>query len=366
MSKRLVFCVTNDLVYDQRMNRICSSLANAGYKVTLVGRTHANSPALQEKPFEQKRFRCLLTKGKLFYVEYNIKLFFVLLFIKADLLGAIDLDSILPVLWASKLRGKQRVYDAHELFCEMQEISTRPLIYKIWKGIERYAVPQFPLGYTIGKYYALEFAKMYNVQYAIVRNATIYNSLERVAPSEPTYILYQGAINEGRCFEQLIPAMQHVSLPLVICGAGNFFEETKVLVAKYNLQDKVTMHGYVPPQELKQFTEQAYIGITLFSDGAKSKSNYLSMANRFFDYMHSGVPQICVGFPEYKDVNEEFEIAVLLNEVDENTISTAINALANDKEKHAQLAHNTLACRKQYCWQEEEKKLIAFYKKHIG
>ncbi len=37
--KRRIFCtVTNDLNYDQRMIRICTSLVRAGYEVVLVGR----------------------------------------------------------------------------------------------------------------------------------------------------------------------------------------------------------------------------------------------------------------------------------------------------------------------------------------
>ena len=55
---KLVFTVTNDLVYDQRMNRICTSLCNAGYDVTLIGRTNKNSPPLLDKPYHQKRFNC--------------------------------------------------------------------------------------------------------------------------------------------------------------------------------------------------------------------------------------------------------------------------------------------------------------------
>ena len=39
MGKRIVFTVTNDLTYDQRMHRICTTLQDAGYQVTLVGFT---------------------------------------------------------------------------------------------------------------------------------------------------------------------------------------------------------------------------------------------------------------------------------------------------------------------------------------
>src|SRR6476469_7127440 len=149
--KKLVFTVTNDLNYDQRMIRICSTLEHAGYDVLLIGRTLSTSRALQPLPFRQKRLCCFFNKGKLFYAEYNLRLFFYLLFVKADLIGAIDLDTILPVLFVSKIRNSKRIDDAHELFCEMKEIVTRPTIYKTWKRIERFAVPHFRNGYTVNK-----------------------------------------------------------------------------------------------------------------------------------------------------------------------------------------------------------------------
>src|SRR3984957_16614593 len=156
--KRRIFCtVTNDLNYDQRMIRICTSLAGAGYDVTLVGRESRGfwgawgagrggegrgrggegesresrgsrgSLPLAERPFRQHRLKMWSGRGKLFYLEYQIRLFFYLLTQKMDGICAIDLDSILPCYFISKLRSIPRVYDAHELFCEMKEVVTRPL-----------------------------------------------------------------------------------------------------------------------------------------------------------------------------------------------------------------------------------------------
>ena len=162
---RIVFTVTTDLSYDQRMIRICTSLANAGHSITLVGRKIKTSIPLLSQPFSQKRIHCLFQKGKLFYAEYNFRLFFYGLFKKMDLIVAIDLDTILPCYFISRIKKIPRVYDAHELFCEMKEIVTRPAIYKTWKKIERYAVPKFTQGYTVNQPIALAFHEMYGVQY---------------------------------------------------------------------------------------------------------------------------------------------------------------------------------------------------------
>lgn len=355
---RIVCTVTNDLNYDQRMIRICSALANDGHDVTLVGFKKKNSKPLVKRPFKQKRIPIIAEKGKLMYVDYWIKLFFLLLFHRVDVLCAIDLDTILPVYYASKIRGKQRVYDAHELFTELKEVISRPAVHKMWLWIEKHTVPDFPVGYTIGECYAAEFKRKYGVNYGVVRNATILKPLA-IPEKKEKYILYQGAVNVGRRFEQLIPAMQYVDAPLIICGEGNYFEETKALVAQYKLEDKVTFKGYLPPEELRQYTLSAYVGITLFED--TSLSNKLSMANRFFDYMHSAVPQICNQYPEYEKVNAQFEIAALLGDPNPETIAAAINQLLNDVVYHKRLEQNCLAAREIYCWQMQEKTLLNTY-----
>ncbi|MFY7900636.1 MAG: hypothetical protein ACOVNY_10665, partial [Chitinophagaceae bacterium] len=138
----IVFSVTNDLSYDQRMQRICTSLAENGYSILLIGRKLKNSNPLKKYAFKTKRLNCFFSKGFLFYGEYNIRLFLFLLKIEANAFCAIDLDTILPVYFAAKIRKKIQVYDAHELFTEQKEIVTRKPIYAFWLAVEKFAVPK--------------------------------------------------------------------------------------------------------------------------------------------------------------------------------------------------------------------------------
>lgn len=64
--KRLVFTVTNELSFDQRMIRICSSLAGAGYHVTLVGIKRPGSPAPPPQPLSKSASPAFFTKEKAF------------------------------------------------------------------------------------------------------------------------------------------------------------------------------------------------------------------------------------------------------------------------------------------------------------
>ena len=359
----IIFTVTTDLSYDQRMIRICTSLAHAGYNVTLTGRKLRSSIPLSTQPFTQKRISCFFEKGKLFYAEYNVRLFLYLLFKKMDCICAIDLDTILPCYYISRLKKIKRVYDAHELFCEMKEVVSRPSIYKMWRRIERYIVPHFPLGYTVNKLIADEFKKMYGVNYEVIRNMALLKEIQPVEKKEK-FILYQGAVNEGRSFETLIPAFKEVNCKLIICGDGNFMQQAKQLVRVNNLGDKVIFKGSIRPEELRQITQQAYIGITLFEN--TGLSNYYSLGNRFFDYLHAGIPQLCVNYPLYKEINNQLPIAVLIDDISSINIATQLNNLLVNEVLYNELQQNCITRRQTLNWQQEEIRLIQFYKNLLG
>ena len=358
--KRILFTVTNDLTYDQRMNRICSSLVAAGYDVTLIGRKRSFSEPLRDKPFRQKRIRCLFNKGKLFYLEYNFRLFFYLLFQRFDIMCGIDLDTILPTYMVAKLKRKPFVYDAHEYFTEMEEVVARPAIKRMWTMVEQAIVPRVKYGYTVSEGYARMFGEKYGTDFEIIRNATVLEDLPETSTGE-RYILYQGAVNVGRGLDHLIRAMQHVNCKLYICGKGDVFNELVALTEELGLQEKVTFWGYIEPDKLKEYTRRAAIGITFFSNAGLS--NQYSLANRFFDYMHAGVPQVAMRYPQYENFNREFEVAKLIDNLDEKTIAGALNHLLSDRKHYEQLRRNCLNAREVYNWQNEAEKLCQVYRK---
>jgi glycosyltransferase involved in cell wall biosynthesis len=359
--RKLTFTVINDLTYDQRMQRICSSLTNAGYKVTLIGRQLPGSLPLRQQPFQQKRLTCFFSKGRLMYIEFNLRLLFYLLLISTDCYCAIDLDTILPNYVASAVRKKKRVYDAHELFTELKEIVTRPAIHKIWLQVERFALPRYQHGYTVNEFIANEFLTKYGVHYSVVRNLPLLTAAQAPAPNADPFIIYQGAVNEGRSFETLIPAMKFVNAKLVICGNGNFFTQTKRLIKNEGVEAKVELRGMVTPDDLKAITPTAYAAVMLFE--GIGLNQYQSLANRFFDYIMAGVPQVCVDYPQYKKLNDKYRIASLIADTQVETIANALNNLLNDTVYYNTIRKNCLVARTQLNWQNEEKVLLNFYEK---
>src|SRR6187431_534774 len=340
------------------MQRICGTLADAGYDVLLVGRKLKTSLPLSKKHYDQQRLICWFNKGKLFYSEFNIRLFFFLLLKKMDCICAIDLDTILPCYYISELKGVKRVYDAHEYFSQLDEVISRPKIYRFWKKIEKGMIPKFKNGYTVCESLAEEFKNNYNANYKVVRNVPLLIESNEQVRSEDV-ILYQGAVNKGRGLDKLALAMKNVEARLWICGNGNFMDEMNSIVQANDLSGKVIFFGMLSPEELKKKTAQAYVAVNPFERAGLNQ--YLSLSNKFFDYIHAGIPQVTMNYPEYKKINDQFKIAELINDLDPETIAKGINKLIIDKRLYIQLKQNCLNAKQELNWQKEKDKLLNFY-----
>ena len=167
--KKITVSVISDLTTDQRVIRISSSLQQMGFSVTVIARSFSDSLPLDEYVFKAKRIHCIFRKGFLQYAEFNLKLFFSLLFTKTDYLLANDLDVLLPNYMISKLRRKKIFYDTHEYFTGVPELKNSPTKRKIWKWIEDRIFPKLPVVYTVNDSVKNTYEKEYGI-----REATIF------------------------------------------------------------------------------------------------------------------------------------------------------------------------------------------------
>jgi glycosyltransferase involved in cell wall biosynthesis len=361
--KSLVFTVTNDLNYDQRMERICGTLAANGYVVTLVGRKRRNSAPLKTMEYTQRRIPCFFDKGKLFYLEYNFKLICFLLFRSFHTVCAIDLDSILPAFLVSKIRRKVLIYDAHEYFTEMEEIVRRPLIKSAWTALERFTIPRVKHAYTISEGYAKMYKAAYNREFEVIRNVPRKSTVEVVeSDSQNRIIQYQGALNMGRGLEEAIEAISELDgFTLRIFGDGPLSKDLKKLTKALKAEDKIEFMGLFNPVELRTQTQKAWVGLCLFSE--TGLHHRYSLGIRFFDYFHAEVPQIAMDFPEYQSFNAQHRVASLIPILNKESLKSAILELSENTEKYAELKVNCAKAREDNCWEKESIKLLSFYSK---
>ncbi len=367
MRPRLLLTATTDLTYDQRMARTSAALAAAGYDVVLVGRTRPGSRSLTAGlPYAQHRLRCRFHHGKLFYLEFTCRLAWWLLRQPAPTAyGAVDLDTVLPVWLAARLKRRPWVYDAHELFTEVPEVVARPAVQRVWRWIEAFAVPRATRAYTVGPALADVFRARYGRPFGVVRNVPAasgfgfrvsgFEGLQATSEARTSkLVLYQGALNVGRGLEQLLEALPLVdpAARLIICVEGDRSGALRARVAADPaLAGRVEFRGYVAPEELRALTRTACVGTMLLENCGLSY--YYSLANKFFDYVQAGVPQVCIDFPEYRALNAEHEVATLVPDLAPAGLAAALNRLLSDEAYHARLAANCVRAAQVWNWERE-------------
>ncbi|MEX0812677.1 MAG: glycosyltransferase [Chitinophagales bacterium] len=362
VEKSILISVSNDLSNDQRMLRISASLQNAGYRVLLLGRNKKQSLPLETFNFDQKRLDCFFEKGKLFYLELNIRLLFFCLKNSFDIYYAVDLDTLLPMTIAAALKRKKLCYDAHEYFTEVPEVVNRPLVKMLWDIVGLFCIPRTDLTFTVGPALAAELMQHYGRQFEVVKNVPVQranvNEWPDFLPFErQKYMLYQGALNKGRGVEQLLDLMPEQKLPLLIAGEGDLSEMLRKKSDEMGLSGKeVFFLGMLPPDELWAVTQHAFLAFNLLEHSGKSY--YFSLANKFFDYIQASVPCITMDFPEYSAINKQYKVAELIPDLDKEKISNAIDNLAEDSQKYNLLKENCKKAAETYNWQNEEQHLL--------
>jgi len=359
--KEIVVAVTNDLSYDQRMIRTCSTLTSAGYSVTLVGRTLKNSDPLAQRPFKQIRMKCKVNKGPLFYAEYNHKLLGYLNKMDFDLAVACDLDTILAVARAAKSSKCPFIFDAHEFFTEVPELNSRNIVRSIWSGIGKRYVPGAKHCYTVGSALAEELSIKYGRTFDVVRNVPKQLNRDLLSREDRDQVIfYQGALNEGRGLEVLIDSMEILmEFELHLAGEGDLSTDLRLRVKHLGLQERVKFLGRVSPGELPGLTSRALVGINILERA--SKSYFLSLSNKFFDYMHAGTPSINMDFPEYKTILSGHQTGITIDSLSVDTLSGEIRRIVNDRVLWSRLSQNCLEARTVYCWENEQKNLLDIF-----
>lgn len=357
--KKIILTVTNDLNYDQRMHKICTSLVSANYEVELVGRELPHSIPIEKKVFAQTRLRCFFGKGKLFYAEYNLRLFFYLLFQKFDAVCAIDLDTIAACVLSAKIKRKKIAFDAHEHFTQVPEVIRRPGVQRVWKWVESVFVPMADAHYTVSPGLAEIFTSELGRKFELVMNVPVLQLHVQRQTNNEKYLLYQGALNEGRGLEHLLVAMKDIELPLYVAGEGDLSHKLRHLAVQYRVEHKVKFLGFVKPDELHKLTSRAWLGLHISEP--LGLSYYYSLGNKFFDYIHAGLPQVCTSMPEYEQINQKFEVALMIKTSTSQEIIIAIQRLLTEEEHYQRLKKNCEFCAQHYNWQKEEKKLLNIY-----
>lgn len=236
------------------------------------------------------------------------------------------------------------------------------------KHTENYALNKGTFSYTTSQALANELASRYHCK----TPGVIYNVFPK-----PTFAIekpitlnhkvklfwFSQFIGAGRGLEEFITVLNqfksNVELNLLGDINPDFKQQLRNLLVE---QHELNFHALVEPEKLPQQIASFDVGLALEKNHPPSRN--LTITNKFFQYLQSGLPLITSQTAGQLEVFSKNKPGFLLS----NTASQDAVALENwlTNENELNLAKNrAVELAAQFNWENEEKKLITIVNQHI-
>jgi glycosyltransferase involved in cell wall biosynthesis len=399
--------VYNNMVHDARVRREATTLARAGYEVTVLA---VREPGPTRREETLRGFSILRISRSVFGVSreqirqrfgpaparrqarpagpmprwlsmldtatrlpvYPLRralVFFrflrAALRIRADVYHAHDMNTLLVAWAASRLRRVPLVYDTHEVETDREGMKLRwwasflerALIHRADRVI---CTNRTRADYTQQRYRIPPPTVLRNFpEYAEPKPSALMHEALGLAP-EVKIVLYQGGVQPARGLEQLLEAAPHIQGGvIVILGNGRLKPALQHRVRQMKLEGKVLFHDAVPVEELPSWTACAYIGLQILQNTCFN--HYSSLSNKLLEYLMAGVPAVTSDLPEMRRVIEDTGAGLLVDAADPVQITAAVNKVLADAPLRAEMSGKAKAARRRYAWEAEEHVLRKLY-----
>ena len=347
---------------------MCDTLTKNNLDITLVGRQLQHSLNIN-RPYSTVRFKLIFNKGALFYMEYNLRLFFFLLYRRFDIYHSNDLDTLLPMWLTAFIFNKKLVYDSHEYFMGVPEIQNRYFVKKVWSSIESFIFPKLKYVFTVNESISDLYFKDYKIRPLVIRNLPNKSSLKKVKskkdlglPLDKKLVILQGSgINVDRGAEELLEAISlQDDFFLSVVGKGDVIDKLKKRCTKIDLINKVLFVPTLPYSQMMQFTLNSDVGVSL--DKNNNINYQFSLPNKIFDYAKAEIPFVSTNLVEIRKIAEQHHTGVLISTLKPESIIKGLNnAIALKESKN--FISNITKMNSTLNWERESISLLKTYEK---
>jgi len=348
--------------YDTRIFlKECTSLANAGYNVSLI--------VCDGEGNEVKNKVTFFDIGKKGYSAFQkqvlggYKALRKAISLDADVYHFHDHSFIIPAIYLL-LKGKKVILDAHEdtpaeiLNRTTQQTWKKVISYSIYKSLDIIAPRYFSaiIGATGSiKEKFLKKNRM-TVEVSNYPILTEFNLSEEIVKENK--ICYIGGIFRIRGIIELIKALEETDTTLILAGK---FEDLTLEKECRKLRgwQKVEYRGFLNRQELAQVFGASMAGLVTFLPGPNHNN---SQPNKMYEYMSAGLPIIVSNFSLWKSFVDKNQCGICVDPTNPSAIADGINSILTNPIMAQQMGKNgKRAVLEKYNWSNEERKLISLY-----
>ena len=357
--------------YDTRIfHKECTSLANAGYDVTLLvadGKKDEISNGVNIVSIDYaptSRYKRILLSGHIMFKAARQ--------IDAEIYHLHD-PELLPLGKRLKRCGKKVIFDSHE------NVSGQ-IMRKEW--IPKILRLPISIAYTI---YANHILKKMdyiiavtptmvvdlektNFRVELIKNYPIIDTSQHYDKTnihEDPIFVFAGGISKQWCHDTILKALREVNAKYLLMGWG---ESSYLADLKNDFSwKKVIFLGKVPQEEVKEQLKNCTAGLAVLEYSPNTNGKMGTLGNtKLFEYMQAGLPVICTDFILWKDIIDKWNCGLCVSPNNIEELHQAMSYLIDNPSVALEMGYNgRKAIFTEFNWGIEEKKLLSLYKNLI-
>jgi glycosyltransferase involved in cell wall biosynthesis len=366
---RVAYFILNSFDVDSRARLEVETIRKMGHEVEIIVTKGASSREYLGCPIHRiGQWRW--PSRKIRFIQYNLAAALIGMRLKAEIYHAVDLDTLAAAFWAGRKTGGRVIYEARELYTELEPLRGRNLVRLFWENLERRLISEVDAVVTINESIAMELCKRYGIeQPPVIRNvARAPKSLKKRnlkeefgIPGSHKILIYQGVLRRGQGLSTQLDILRFLDgVSMILIGDGPMEMVLKERASRLGLERRVIFAGRVAPDELLNYAASADAGMLLMEDVALN--NRLALPQKLFQYLSAGIPQIVSAMPEISRFVREQETGIVVDSKDPVGAAAEIAAFITDSERYGRTREN---CRKSAIinnWETESAKWIEIYK----
>lgn len=258
--------------------------------------------------------------------------------------------------------GKKVAFDFEDWYSEdLSGASRKMRPIRLLKQMERFALKNAEFCLTTSSVMGKRMAETYSSP----KPVTVYNTFninERLLASPKNFtdplklIWFSQTIGPGRGLEQFFELIKSVKANLEIHLLGNINQVFKAHLVAFALgSHQVYFHPVVPSDQLTEKISEFDIGLAL--DLHSPLSRDLTITNKFFQYMISGLPVISTATSGQMEIFAESTPGFMLEDVVSRDMTARLEAWLCDKNELKKARANAIKLAQAYNWEKECLKL---------
>jgi glycosyltransferase involved in cell wall biosynthesis len=368
---RVVFCRSNPISPDPRVEKEAAALHQAGYPLRVIAWDRSSKLPGHENKDGIEIVRLSIPAAyasgmrnlpALVRWQYGLTRWLWKERETYDIIHACDFDTILPALLIARLRDKKVVYDIFDFYADHLR-ATPESVKAIIRGVDIRAINMADAVILVDDSRRKQIAAAHPKQLTVIYNTPEDESCEKdtqtVKPSgSRLHLAYIGLLQHERgLFEMLDVLAQHPEWSLDLAGFGG---DADLIMEKARQLSNVRWHGRVPYDQAIHLSQGADALFATY-DPAIPNHRY-SSPNKIFEAMMLGKPVIVAEGTNMDRIVRETKCGIVVPYADRQALETTLQYLEeNDTERHNLGVNARAAYDKIYSWKIMRARLIDLY-----